>query len=107
MQAPLPFLHHNTNGITFGTILKPPISRIVIRELSIKLKLAYFPVIYSMSLATRPVSDALGNSKGVMSQDLFVSLPCHCNFRDCVRGDFFPPEGEFSEDRTRFEKRDM
>jgi hypothetical protein len=47
----------------------------VIREL----KLAYFPVIYSMSLATPPVSDALGNSKGVMSPDLDVSLHCHCN----------------------------
>jgi TPR repeat protein len=37
-------------------------------------------VIYSMSLATPPVSDALGNSKGVMSQDLGESLDCHCNF---------------------------
>jgi hypothetical protein len=54
-----------------------------------ELKLAHFPVIYSMSLARPPVSDALGTSKGVMSQDLDVSLHCHSNLqRQCQRGDF-------------------
>jgi hypothetical protein len=42
-----------------------------------------------MSLATPPVSDALGNSKGVMSQDLEVSLHCHYNSRTVAGGDIF------------------
>jgi hypothetical protein len=46
-------------------------------------------VIYSMSLATHPVSDALENSKGVMSQDLDVSLHYHCNSRTLSGGDIF------------------
>jgi hypothetical protein len=43
-------------------------------------KLVHFPVTFSMSLTTPPLSDILGISKGVMSQDLDVSLHCHCNF---------------------------
>jgi hypothetical protein len=54
---------------------------------------ATLPVIYSMSLATPPMSDALGNSKGVMSQDLEVSLHCHCNSRAVSGGDIFLRRG--------------
>jgi hypothetical protein len=42
------------------------------------------------------VSDALGNSKGVMSQDLELALHYHCNLqREHQRGDF-PPKGSFA-----------
>jgi hypothetical protein len=50
---------------------------------------AHFPLIYSMSLARSPVSYALGNLKEVMSQDLDVSLHCHCNFTLTVSGGLF------------------
>jgi hypothetical protein len=49
-----------------------------------------------------PVSDALGNSKEVMSQDLGVSLHCHCNFTMAVsEGVSFLRRGKSREDRTR------
>jgi hypothetical protein len=51
------------------------------------------PVIYSMSLATPRVSDAHGNSKGVMSEDLEVSLHCHCNSRTVPGRDIFLRRG--------------
>jgi hypothetical protein len=51
-----------------------------------------------MSFATPPVSDALGNSKGVMSQDLGVSLPCRCDSRTVPNGDIRHREGKFSDD---------
>jgi hypothetical protein len=63
------------------------------RERYHQLKLAHFPVISSMSLATRTVSDAVGNSKGVMSQDLDVSLPCHCNLQSQCQGRYFSTGG--------------
>jgi hypothetical protein len=57
-----------------------------------------------MSLAIPPESNALGNSKGGMSQDLDASLHYHGNYCGSDRGGIFPPEGKFSEDRSRLEK---
>jgi hypothetical protein len=58
-----------------------------------ELKLAHFPVIHSMSLATPPVPDALGNSKGVICQDLDVLLHCHCNLQWQCQGRYFSSGG--------------
>jgi hypothetical protein len=55
-----------------------------------------------MSLATPPVSDALGNSKGVMSQYLDVSLHCHCNLRTVSGGDIFLRRGNSQRIELRF-----
>jgi hypothetical protein len=52
-----------------------------------------------------PLSDGRLNLKGLTSQDLDVSLHCHCNFAKAVSGDVFSPEGEFSEDRLPLYKR--
>jgi hypothetical protein len=48
-----------------------------------------------MSLAAPPVPDALGNSKGLMSHDLEVSLHCHCNSRTVSGWDIFLRMGNF------------
>jgi hypothetical protein len=49
--------------------------------------------IYSMNLVTPPVSDAVRNSKGAMSQDLDVSLHCHCNLQWQCHGRYFSSGG--------------
>jgi hypothetical protein len=46
-----------------------------------------------MSLATSPVSDARGNSKGVMSQDSDATLLCHCNLQRQCQGRYFSSGG--------------
>jgi hypothetical protein len=51
-----------------------------------ELKLSHFPVIYSMCFVTPPLYDALGNSKGEMSQDSTASLQCHCNCAKAISG---------------------
>jgi hypothetical protein len=60
-----------------------------------------------MSLATPPVSDALRNSKGVMSQDLEVSLHCHCNLQwQCHGRDFSSGGGILRGSNSALEERD-
>jgi hypothetical protein len=62
------------------------------------------PLNYSMSLATSLVSYALWNWKGMMSQDLVCRCTVIVILRWRCQGGIYPPEGEWSEDRTRFSK---